>query len=119
MEEEEEEEEYQASSGVEKNDDRVEGGDAGGGSKGSDADTQRGVKDEQPDELALHLWLKQKAGLGGRKLDTAIAHCEAGMVETIADLLKLRDHRAEWKEAFPHAMIRTKLVAALNRQAHG
>jgi hypothetical protein len=67
-------------------------------------------------ETSLEIWLKDKAGLGEPRLTLAINACNEGAVYSVKDLLELYEmDKDNFEKAFPQAMIRSKLQAALEK----
>jgi len=64
------------------------------------------------EEDTLENWLQQQAGLHGKKLAVALNQCDDGMVESVADLERLRD-LGQLEEVFPQSMLRGLVAAAL------
>jgi hypothetical protein len=65
--------------------------------------------------LSLETWLITRAELSGAKLTAAVNACKAGMIDSVNDLLELSKTSEQFKEAFSQAMIRSKVLSALER----
>lgn len=65
--------------------------------------------------MNLETWLKEKAGLNGAKLSTAIKACADGLVTSAKDLLVLSEDIIEFKETFPQSMLRSHIRTALEK----
>jgi hypothetical protein len=67
----------------------------------------------------LHLWLQEKAGLSGAKMAAAMKACEDEMISSVLELLELSETSEQFKEALPQAMIRSRIIAALEKSKAG
>ena len=66
-------------------------------------------------------WLKDRAGLTGKKLQGAFKLCADNWIETVSDLRELadEDNKEQFKEAFPQALLRTSFLKAFKADSRG
>jgi len=84
-------------------------------STGTPQQEQKQNAKKQEEESTLEEWLKQHAGLHGKKLAVALNQCDDGMVESVADLEHLHN-LGQLAEVFPQSMLRGLVTAALEQQ---
>ena len=68
--------------------------------------------------MKLEDWLKDRAGLSGKKLQVTLSGCEMNMVESVDELRELLDENDQFEKTFPQSMIRTALLKALKKDPH-
>ena len=67
--------------------------------------------------MKLEDWLKDRAGLSGKKLEIALSGCETNLVESVEELRELadEDNEKQFEKVFPQGMLRTALLKALKK----
>ena len=65
--------------------------------------------------MKLSVFLEDRAGLTGRKLDLALKACDEHVVESVHDLQKMLNDKEAFKETFPQTTIRLEISNALTQ----